>query len=68
MSEKKIEVLMAEIHHPLEKSPVPNSNKAYRECFMMAKSRGGRVCLDNLKQFLSGKLLCLMPLPVSVVV
>jgi hypothetical protein len=30
--------------------------------------RGGRVCLDNLKQFLSGKLLCLMPLPVSVVV
>ena len=30
--------------------------------------RGGRVCLDSLKQFLSGKLLCLMPLPVSAVV
>ena len=32
------------------------------------KKRGGRVCLDSLKQFLSGKLLCLMPLPVSAVV
>ena len=30
--------------------------------------RGGRVCLDNLKQFLSDKLLQLMPLPVSEVV
>ena len=30
--------------------------------------RGGRVCLDSLRQFLSGKLLCLMPLPASVVV
>ena len=30
--------------------------------------RGGRVCLDSLKRFLSGKLLCLMPLPASEVV
>ena len=29
--------------------------------------RGGRVCLDSLKQFLSDKLLCLMPLPSGVV-
>jgi len=30
--------------------------------------RGGRVCLDSLKRFLSGKLPCLMPLPASEVV
>jgi hypothetical protein len=30
--------------------------------------RGGRVCLDNLKQFLSDKLLRFMPLPLSAVV
>jgi hypothetical protein len=30
--------------------------------------RGGRVCLDSLKRFLSDKLLCLMPLPASAVV
>ncbi len=30
--------------------------------------RGGRVCLDNLKQFLSDKLPCFMPLPASEVV
>jgi hypothetical protein len=30
--------------------------------------KGGRVCLDNLKQFLSDKLLRLMPLPASEVV
>ena len=29
---------------------------------------GGLVCLDNWKQFLSDKLLCLMPLPASLVV
>ena len=31
-------------------------------------NRGGRVCLDNLKEFLSDKLLSLMPLPVPQVV
>jgi hypothetical protein len=31
--------------------------------FQFLESRGGRVCLDSLKQFLSDKLLCLMPLP-----
>jgi hypothetical protein len=30
--------------------------------------RGGRVCLDNLKQVLSDKLLRFMPLPLSAVV
>jgi hypothetical protein len=30
--------------------------------------RGGRVCLDNLKHFLSDKLLRFMPLPLSEVV
>jgi hypothetical protein len=30
--------------------------------------RGGWVCLDNLKQFLSDKLLRFMPLPLSAVV
>jgi hypothetical protein len=30
--------------------------------------RGGRVCLDSLKQFLNDKLLCLMTLPASEVV
>jgi hypothetical protein len=29
---------------------------------------GGRVCLDNLKQFLSDRLFCLMPLPASEIV
>lgn len=35
---------------------------------MAETDRGGRVCLDNLKQFLSGKLPWFMPLPQSVVV
>jgi len=33
-----------------------------------ANLSGGLVCLDNWKQFLSDKLLCLMPLPASLVV
>ena len=33
-----------------------------------SRLRGGRVCLGSLKRFLSGKLLCLMPLPASEVV
>ncbi|MCG2723081.1 MAG: DEAD/DEAH box helicase family protein [Thermodesulfovibrionales bacterium] len=36
--------------------------------FETFEDRSGRVCLDSLKRFLSGKLLCLMPLPASEVV
>ena len=41
-----------------------------RHCFLIQVFqvvRGGLVCLDSLKQFLSDKLLCLMPLPSEVV-
>ena len=51
-------------HEELKKlrKPIKNINVECRE------NRGGRVCLDSLKQFLSGKLLCLMPLPATAVV
>ena len=38
------------------------------DCYRNVIQRGGRVCLDSQKQFLSDKLFCLMPLPASAVV
>jgi len=38
------------------------------QALLKEEARGGWVCLDNLKQFLSDKLLRFMPLPLSAVV
>ena len=56
---KKAEACGA-LEHELTKGEI-------RELFVSNVLRGGRVCLDSLKQFLSDKLLCLMPLPASEV-
>jgi sec-independent protein translocase protein TatA len=41
------------------------SIREFKKTMSGEDDRGGRVCLDSLKHFLSDKLLCLMPLPSS---
>ena len=45
-----------------------NNGIIYQSSTLTRDPRGGRVCLDNLKQFLSDKLPRFMPLPASEVV
>ena len=51
-----------------EVKTIVNTKPAVVISAINVKNRGGRVCLDSLKQFLSDKLLCLMPLPAAAVV